>query len=232
MTISDSVKKKMESFTKSIRQGDSDDKSIKIYRDFIVSNVHGVLENTFPYFIVYAKNEIKEELIDCFLKENYSSNPAFHQIATELLKCAKKIQMPEELLKLIEFEWLLFTIAISDEYVDENVSLDNYFDYLDIKDVEINPTLTFISLPFDIDKLSDKLEVEENKLYGLYRNVNHMVTYQKLSYPDFVIINTLTNIGILTFKKNDFKKTEQKYKKKLVEKLSVWHNQNIIKLKL
>ena len=106
----------MQNFTQAIRYGNSN-------REFIIGNVLGVLDNTFTYFSSYAYQELKDYIIKVFLEDNLSTEPAFHQIATDILKSSKKIKMAEELSKLIEFEWLFFCIEISDSRVYENAKI-------------------------------------------------------------------------------------------------------------
>ena len=82
MNISESVKIKMQNFTQAIRYGNSNDEKIAMYREFIIGNVLGVLDNTFTYFRSYASQELKDNIIKVFLEDNLSTEPAFHQIAT------------------------------------------------------------------------------------------------------------------------------------------------------
>lgn len=96
MKIPESLKLQMENFTNNIRIG-SKSKDLELYRGFIMSNVEGVLENTFPYFNTYASDKNKKELVEYFLQQNNSSDPAFHQIATEFLKCSQNIELKAEL---------------------------------------------------------------------------------------------------------------------------------------
>ena len=232
MDMPDNLKFKMQKFTISIRYDDTDDQSIKMYRSFIVENIYGVIKNTFPYFNSYADEQLKNKLIEHFLKKNHSFDPAFHQIATELLKCSKNIQMSEQLSKLIEFEWLIFSIEISNSEIYENNKVPNNIDFFDIKSIDINPTLEFIALPFNPGDLVNNMNIKEESIYIVYRNLDHRTYYQEIQPIEFAMISSLLEKGIETFNLTDFKELEGSYKKYLIEKLISWHNSNIVTLSL
>ncbi|MBK2142935.1 putative DNA-binding domain-containing protein, partial [Francisella tularensis] len=177
MNISESIKTKMQNFTHAIRYDDSSDDRVQMYREFIVGNVLSVLENTFPYFNKYASQELKDKILKVFFEDNISSEPAFHQIATEILKSSKSVEMNEKLSKLIEFEWLLFSIEIDESKVFENIKITKNLSFKDIRNIKENPTLTFILLPFDINDLDEEISTDQNIMYALYRNI------KPVSYP-------------------------------------------------
>ena len=68
----------MQNFTQAIRYGNSNDEKIAMYREFIIGNVLGVLDNTFTYFSFYASQELKDNIIKVFLEDNLSTEPTFH----------------------------------------------------------------------------------------------------------------------------------------------------------
>ena len=195
MKIPESLKLQMENFTNSIRTG-SKSKDLELYREFIVSNVEGVLENTFPYFNTYASDENKSELVEYFLQQNNSNDPAFHQIATEFLKCSQNIKLKAELKKLLEFEWLIFNAEISPEEACDNKQINIEIDYRDIVSIDANLTLNFISLPFEICGLEKSFDSVDHISYSVYRNINDRVTYQKLSIVDHLVLKSLIDEGI------------------------------------
>ena len=230
MKISQSVKLQMEDFTKSIRFG-SKIKDLELYREFIVSNVEGVLENTFPYFNTYASDENKKELVKYFLQENNSSDPAFHQIATEFLKCSKNIVLKAELRKLLEFEWLIFNTEILPEKPFDNKQLNIEVDYKEIVSIDANLTLNFISLPFEICDLDKKFDIVDEVFYAVYRNINDRVTYQKVSMVDYLVLKSLINDGIKkTLELISYENLNTKCKNAFFKKSINWHNQNMIRL--
>lgn len=232
MDISEDLKLKMQNFTHLIRDGNTDDQTIKVYRDFIVGNIYGVIQNTYPYFDFYADEKLKSMLIEYFLQKNKSFDPAFHQIATEILSCSKEITMSEALRKLIEFEWLIFDTEIANCVIDANSELSTNINYKDIAAIEFNPSLTIVALPFDISNLGKVpiLEDKETLFYCIYRNINHRVIFQKLNQLEYVLINSLSNIGIATFGIDDFQKIDNNSKDKLLQSMHIWHAKNIIKI--
>lgn len=230
MEVPKSMKLQMEEFTKNIRVG-STFKDLELYREFIVSNVEGVLENTFPYFSMYATDKDKDNLIKYFLQENNSLDPAFHQIATEFLKCSKNIDLRDELKKLLEFDWLIFNTEVSPEKAFDNEQINVEIDYKAILTVNANLTLNFISLPFEICELEEKFDIVDEVYYAVYRNINNKVTYQKISIAEHLILKSLVNDGVKeTFGAIDYKNLNAKSKHDLMKKITNWHNQNMIRL--
>ena len=230
MKISQSVKLQMEYFTKSIRFG-SKIKDLELYREFIVSNIESVLENTFPYFNAYASDKNKNDLVEYFLQQNNSSDPAFHQIATEFVKCAKNIALKAELKQLIEFEWLIFNTEIMTEKPFDNGQINIEVNYKETVDIDANLTLNFISLPFEICDLDKNFDIVDDIFYAVYRNFNDRVTYQKVSMVDYLILKSLINDGIKkTLELISYENLNTKYKNDFLEKIINWHNQNMIRL--
>ncbi|MED7788010.1 DUF2063 domain-containing protein [Francisella sp. 19X1-34] len=232
MNIFESIKNKMKTFTHAIRYGSSSDKTIQMYRDFIVLNISSVLENTFPYFSFYSSPDIREQIIEIFLEQNSSFDPAFHQIATELLICSKSVEMSEQLSKLMEFEWLLFSIEISEPKVIKSSQINADINFSDIKGINMNPTLEFISLPFDASALDCNLETNEEQIYIAYRNSDHNIYYQNLSQIEFAMISSISEKNVETFELADFKSLDDNYKKYLIKQLVAWNNQDIITLSM
>lgn len=232
MKIPESLKLQMENFTNSIRTG-SKTKDLDLYREFIVSNVEGVLENTFPYFNTYASDKNKNELADYFLQQNDSNDPAFHQIATEFLKCSQNIELGTELKKLLEFEWLIFNTEISPEKAFDNKQINIEIDYRDVVKVDANPTLNFISLPFEICDLEKSFDSVDDISYAVYRNINDRVTYQKVSIVDHLVLKSLIDEGVeKTFELIGYENLSINRKSDFFKKITNWHNQNMIRLNL
>ncbi|WP_432772794.1 HvfC/BufC family peptide modification chaperone [Francisella salimarina] len=230
MNISESIKTKMQNFTHAIRYGSASDEKIQMYREFIVGNVSSVLENTFPYFNKHASQEIKDKILKVFFEDNISSEPAFHQIATEILKSSKSVEMNEKLSKLIEFEWLLFSIEIDESKVFENIEITKNLSFKDIRDIKENPTLTFILLPFDINDLDEEISIDKNIMYALYRNTNHRTLYQRISTLEYAVLSSALEKGIDIFESEDFKQIKNEQQEYLIKSLVSWHNQNMITL--
>ncbi|BCD90155.1 DUF2063 domain-containing protein [Francisella halioticida] len=232
MDIPDVIKIKMQNFTDAIRCGNSTNKNILIYRDSIIANISSVLDNTFPYFSTYASTDLKKQIIKVFLEENTSLDPAFHQIATELLKCSKNLEMSEQLSKLIEFEWLLFSVEISDSKVCKSNEKISNIDFADIKGIDINPTVEFLSLPFDASSLDKNVDLKEESFYIVYRNLNHRTYYREISPIEFALISSALKNGVEVFDSADFKNLDDSYKEYLIQQLIIWHNLNIITMSL
>ncbi|ASG67618.1 DUF2063 domain-containing protein [Francisella halioticida] len=232
MDIPDVIKIKMQNFTDAIRCGNSTNKNILIYRDSIIANISSVLDNTFPYFSTYASTDLKKQIIKVFLEENTSLDPAFHQIATELLKCSKNLEMSEQLSKLIEFEWLLFSVEISDSKVCKSSEKISNIDFADIKGIDINPTVEFLSLPFDASSLDKNVDLKEESFYIVYRNLNHRTYYREISPIEFALISSALKNGVEVFDSADFKNLDDSYKEYLIQQLIIWHNLNIITMSL
>ncbi|MEY8768511.1 HvfC/BufC family peptide modification chaperone [Francisella philomiragia] len=230
MNISESIKTKMQNFTHAIRYGNAGDEKIQMYREFIVGNVLSVLENTFPYFNKHASQELKDKILKVFFEDNISSEPAFHQIATEILKSSKSVEMNEKLSKLIEFEWLLFSIEIYESKVVENIEITRNISFKDIRNIKENPTLTFILLPFDINNLDEEISTEQNIMYALYRNINHRTSYQRISTLEYVVLSSALEKGVDIFESDDFKQIKNEQQEYLINRLVSWHNQNMITL--
>ncbi|AIT08987.1 hypothetical protein LO80_02665 [Candidatus Francisella endociliophora] len=233
MNISESLKTKMQNFTHAIRYGNSNNEKIQMYREFITGNVSSVLDNTFPFFSIHASEELKQSILKIFFEDNVASEPAFHQIATEILKSSRSVEMSEELSKLIEFEWLLFSIEIEESKVNENDEITKSIDFENLKSIKANPTLTFISLPFDINDLDEnKLSADKDILYALYRNINHRTSYQRLSPLEFAVLSSALEKGVEVFDSEDFKQINNDQREYLINRLVSWHNQNMISLSI
>lgn len=95
--------------------------------------------------------------------------------------------MNEKLSKLIEFEWLLFSIEINESKVVENIEISRNISFKDIRNIKENPTLTFILLPFDINNLDEEISTVQNIMYALYRNINHRTSYQRISTLEYAV---------------------------------------------
>lgn len=232
MNMSESIKTKMQNFTHAIRYDNSSDDRIQMYREFIVGNVLSVLENTFPYFNKHASQELKDKILKVFFEDNISSEPAFHQIATEILKSSKSVEMNEKFSKLIEFEWLLFSIEIDGSKVFESIEITKDLSFKDIRNIKENPTLIFILLPFDINDLDEEISIDKNIMYALYRNINHRTSYQRLTPLEFAVLSSVLEKGVSTFDLEDFQQIDNKYKERLIKSLASWHNQNMIILSI
>ncbi|WP_150466443.1 putative DNA-binding domain-containing protein [Francisella sp. SYW-9] len=232
MNIPESIKNKMKAFTHAIRYGNSSDKTIQMYRDFIIHNISSVLENTFPYFSSYSSHNMKKQIIEIFLEQNSSFDPSFHQIATELLRCSRSVEMPEQLSKLMEFEWLLFSIEISESKVIKSSRINEDINFSDIKEININPTLEFILLPFDASALDRNLDISKEQIYIAYRNSDHYIYYQNLSQIEFAMVSSISEKNVETFELADFKSLDDDYKKYLMKQLVAWNNQDIITLSI
>ncbi|MED7818629.1 MULTISPECIES: HvfC/BufC family peptide modification chaperone [unclassified Francisella] len=222
----------MKNFTSFIRYGNSSDKSVQMYRDFIIQNISSVLENTFPYFSSYLSLDLKDQIIKIFLEQNSSFDPAFHQIATELLVCSKSVKMSEQLSKLMEFEWLLYAIEISESKISQSSKINKDIKFSNIKEININPTLELISLPFDANNLDYNIDAKEEQSYIVYRDLDHHTHYQNISPIEFAMISSILERGIEVFELTDFKNLDDRYKKYLIKQLVVWNNQNIINLSI
>ena len=75
-----------------------------------------------------------------------------------------------------------------------------------IKNIRINPILTFISLPFDVSNLDKKLTKESEIFHVIYRNTNHKTSYQKISNLEFVTISLAVEKGVVFLVLKIFKK--------------------------
>ncbi|MFV9972438.1 MAG: hypothetical protein AB8V06_06020 [Francisella endosymbiont of Hyalomma asiaticum] len=67
--------------------------------------------------------------------------------------------------------------------------------FKDIKNIQINRILTFISLPFDVSNLDKKPIKESEIFYAIYRNTNHKTSYQKIPNLEFVTISLAVEKG-------------------------------------
>lgn len=98
--------------------------------------------------------------------------------------------MNEKLSKLIEFEWLLFSIEINESKVVENIEISRNISFKDIRNIKENSTLTFILLPFDINNLDEEISTVQNIMYALYRNINHRTSYQRISTLEYAVLSS------------------------------------------
>ncbi|AFJ43982.1 NADH dehydrogenase subunit 5 [Francisella orientalis str. Toba 04] len=140
------------------------------------------------------------------------------------------VEIDEKLFKLIEFEWLLFSIEIDESKVVENIEITRNISFKDIRNIKENPTLTFILLPFDINNLDEEISTEQNIMYALYCNINHRTSYQRISTVECAVLSSALEKGIDIFESEDFKQIKNGQQEYLINRLVSWHNQNMITL--
>lgn len=181
----------MNKFASYIRSGDSLDYSIKLYSSLVRTHIWDVLENTYPYFNKYAQEGTKTDLVEFFMQNHSAKNPVFHTIATELLEASKKcVFIDEILLILMEFEWLIYATEIADLNVKRVESFSFDMNISGLFFFDLNPTLSFIMLPFSLDKLKFSIESlrGRSKCYAIYRNQFSKVLSLEIDYHDYIFL--------------------------------------------
>ncbi|MGR5065195.1 HvfC/BufC family peptide modification chaperone [Photobacterium sp. DNB22_13_2] len=201
------MKALMQIFADGVRQISTPDvKSISQYHDLIKSNISSVISQTFPLFSKYAsETELKVWCRD-FLLNSHALEPEFHHIATEFVRFMQSGNhtLTPHLIALLEYEWVIFNAEINTEVVPvtklavSNITSETMLSNCDI---EINPTLQLIEVPFLVANNDIKFINEHELLvaYAVYRNSSHQVLSQPLNMIDRLILAALCQHQRLSF---------------------------------
>jgi len=168
---------------------------MKLYRKIVRENISGVLQSVFPLFCRSLDEADIHQLADAFIQQHQASQPEFHQVATELLLFMRdKGQLSARDLALVEYEWLTYAVEIDDSEVPLSQFITLHPEQLNGIEVELNPTLKIIALPFWLKE--GELYYEEMPLlyyYALYRKHNNVLYQKRLSLVDVQLLSELND---------------------------------------
>ncbi len=171
-----------------------DDLSVIIYRNIVRVHVQDVLKQTFPLLSQKLDNETQKRIIDDFILNHAANEAEFHKIATELIIFIKNNNyLVGELLCLIEYEWILYNMEIS-----EGVSKKGYdISGLNLNThITLNPTLEVIKLPFLIQNGTPIMNQSGDYIYGIFKNSKNDILRKKLFQFDLLMLNYIVDQGI------------------------------------
>ncbi|MGF1700135.1 putative DNA-binding domain-containing protein [Photobacterium makurazakiensis] len=181
-------------------------KSISQYHEFIRSNVHSVVTQTFPLFSQLITETTMEDWVTRFLLRSQAVEPEFHHIATEFVRFVQSENrtLPSQHVTVLEYEWVVFNTEINAERVTlPAVQLPKSFsaEWLFNCEIEINPTLQLIEVPFHIknNEIDFINENEPLQAYAVYRNTMHQVLSQPLTTNDRLILASLYQYKSIRF---------------------------------
>jgi hypothetical protein len=173
---------------------------VKLYRKVIRENVARVFYSVFPIFCRKLTNEKINDLVDTFIIQHQATQPEFHQLATELLLFMR--QQPEILTgeqRLIEYEWLVYTIEIDECIVPEPQIKEAQ--NMDVQNMEIivNPTLRIVALPFLLKDGEPCYEdAKSEHYYALYRKHDNTLYQKILCVADVHMLLDAKSVGVTT----------------------------------
>lgn len=168
--------------------------SVLIYRNIIRDNIHEILDKTFPLLSKELDTERKKRIIDNFILEHHANEAEFHKIATELICFIKNNNYLEDhLLCLIEYEWILYHIEISDS-LEKIQTTKQYLPHeISGMKLKLNPTLKFIKLPFPIQDGIPIMNQSGDYIYGLFKNSANEILRKRLFSFDLSILNIIVD---------------------------------------
>lgn len=181
-------------------------KSIAQYHDLVKGNVSSVISQTFPLFSQYTSEPVLEVWCRDFLHNSQALEPEFHHIATEFVRFMQSGNhaLEPKLIALLEYEWVIFNAEINTEVVlvttvaGSDISSQSKLSNCDI---EINPTLQLIEVPFNVSNNDIQFINEHESLvaYAVYRNSSHQVLSQPLNIIDRLLLAVLCQHQRLSF---------------------------------
>ncbi|ALR78692.1 putative DNA-binding domain-containing protein [[Enterobacter] lignolyticus] len=186
-------------FSARLRASGAADKSctrgMTLYRNIIRENISDVLQNVFPLFCCKRDKSAVYQLVDRFVNQHHSTQPEFHQIATELLLFVreKELLSPYDL-ALVEYEWLIYAVEIDDSEVPFPQPIRQKPARLHNVDVIPNPTLRIIALPFWLKEGEPcDEEIPLHNYYAVYRKHNNEIYQKRLHLTDVHLLSGLNN---------------------------------------
>jgi len=173
ITIPKRVEAQMIEFCNSLRAMDFSDEnpSLLVYRNIIRDNIHEILDKTFPLFSKELEGKTKNKIVDNFLLQHNANEAEFHKIATELVCFIQNNDFVDTTLRcLIEYEWVLYHLEISDALQKLHTTKQCLPNQLSNMKLNLNPTLKFIKLPFPIQDGIPIMNQCGDFIYGLFKN--------------------------------------------------------------
>ncbi|WP_199152728.1 putative DNA-binding domain-containing protein [Chromobacterium sp. ASV23] len=144
--------------------------AIKLYRDFLRSNIEEVVKHVFPLYVSQVDSSTLRRQVDGFLAHHSASAPEFHHIATEFLVFMQPTA-PAALRQCLEYEWVLLKTEIDPAVVEPPSG-----EPLDDAVLSLNPTLTCIELDLKAAGLSGA--------FAIFRDARHQVRQKPLNRFD------------------------------------------------
>lgn len=199
MIIPKTVEIQMIKLSNSLRAIDFSDvnPSVLLYRNMIRENTHEVLDKTFPLFSKELGDERKSVIIDNFLLRHHAKEAEFHKIATELVCFIQANEFLDATLRcLIEYEWILYHIEISDALCQSYATKEYSFNTVSNMELRLNPTLKFIKLPFPIQNGIPVMNQSGDFIYGVFKNSKGEVLRKRMLPFDLSILNFIVDKDI------------------------------------
>ena len=143
--VPEKVRAELEKFTLAIRQPlHNQPNSTLLYHSLILATLRDMLTACYPKFFLASSRELQSLLLERFLQHHPCLRPEHVQIPTEFLQFVQMQLLPITLVKIIECEWLEFSI--------ENHSHTN--------------SAALLVLPFDLDTFTAHyVPLEQKDLY-------------------------------------------------------------------
>ncbi len=198
MIIPRTIEEQIDKLSESIRVIDfSGDPSIHLYRNTIRSNIHEILDKTFPLLSKELDGENKEKIVDSFLLQHHAHEAEFHKIATELVCFIQKNNfLHTNLCSLVEYEWILYHIEITDTLCSTYIK-KQYCPYeAPHMELRLNPTLKFIKLPFAIQDGIPVMNQSGDFIYALFKNSKNEIFRKRMFAFDLSILSCIVDKGI------------------------------------
>lgn len=168
---------------------------LKPYSGMLRASVLDVVTSMFPRFAARRGEKALAEDVDDFVRNFGAVRAQFVHLSTEFVRFSEGRFEDPITRTLLEYEWTLFSVEVSEERVTappgECVARS-------LADVNLNPTLELIAVPFDLD--ADDTEAErmigEGRspfVYAVYRTHDHRVVTQGLNGVDVSVLRELAD---------------------------------------
>jgi hypothetical protein len=149
----------------------------------------------FPRFSARRGEENLARDVDDFVRDFGARRAQFVHISTEFVRFSEGRFDDLITRVLLEYEWMLFSVEVSEECVPAPASGWNP---KSLADVRLNPTLQVIAVPFELGVEDAEAErmIGENRspfVYAIYRTPDHQVLTQSLTSIDISILRELSD---------------------------------------
>jgi hypothetical protein len=149
----------------------------------------------FPRFSARRGEENLARDVDDFVRDFGACRGQFVHISTEFVRFSEGRFDDLITRVLLEYEWMLFSVEVSEERVPAPASAWNP---KSLADVRLNPTLQVIAVPFELGVEDAEAErmIGENRspfVYAIYRTPDHQVLTQSLTSIDISILRELSD---------------------------------------
>lgn len=162
------------------------------YGDMLRANILDAVTSMFPRFAARRGEKLLAQDVDDFVRHHGAVRAQFVHISTEFVLFTDGRFDDAVTRALLEYEWTLFSVDVSDETVaappEGRVPAS-------LADVGLNPTLQLIAVPFDLDQEATGTigEARSPFVYAIYRTPDHRVLTQSLTDIDISALRELTD---------------------------------------